>query len=225
MSLWKYVPNVFKSNDWLIDEVLDGLEDQEYNIEDRIAETEYEEKLLRAKIENELKRTESELTSTRSATNLENVISLSGSLRTVRKIKLIYSESLQMLKERKASIIEYRANLTVSDSQVAIDKAMDDISKHISAKWLAERFEKGKAARLKMTENMKEVKKAIEAKPMTEEEKARHFKDCSSQVASIAKQMGRDDIVTQLNKLENKNGQFTSVSEIEAAFSSVLDTA
>lgn len=225
MSLWYYVPNVFKSNDWLIDEVLDGLEDQEYMIGDRIAETEYEEKLLRAKIENELKRTESELTSTRSATNLENVISLSGSLRTVRKIKLIYSESLQMLKERKASIIEYRANLTVSDSQVAIDKAMDDISKHISSKWLKERFDKGKQARVKMTDNMKLVKQAIETAPMTEEEKEKHFRDCSSQVASIAKQMGRDDIVTQLNKIENKNGQFTSVSEIEAAFSSVLDTA
>lgn len=221
MDLWWFVPNRFRSNDWLIDDVLDALTDQELKIGERANRIDHEARRLKAEIKKELIVIGKELTSVKNSSQFEKVIKRSSTLETIEKIRVAYSETLRMLAERKLQIELFRSNLIISDVQLEIDKTMDYITSSLTIPKLQEKLQKGKVARGKMQDTMLLVEQSIESTPLTEEEQKEHARACSARVAGIAKLMKRDDIVTQINRLDFNTGQFTSASEVDAAFSTV----
>ena len=193
---------------------MDLIAEQDVTLEVHASEVIYEENSVRARIKKELNKMKQQVESNEKATELEGVIALSKTLLALSRTRIAYQNARTILKEKRELLARFHSNAVISDVQLEVDRAMIDIVSFVSMPSLQKKLKEGTLSREKMTNIAKAVRDACNVENLSDEEKKRFEDECNTTVRNIASEMGRTDLVTSLNKISNREGQFTSIADI-----------
>jgi hypothetical protein len=214
-KLWRYVPSALKSNEWIINEKIEILSEQDMLLKIHADLIRYEEDTLKKQITRELEKTRQQVDSSQKATELEHVIALSRTYMALSRTRQAYMDASAIIHDKQQALADFYAKLIIKDAQTEVDQAMRDIVFDIDLSKLKSRLSLGKSSRVKMDEITNAVKDACKIEHMTEEQKKTYEDDCLGAVRDIASNMGRLDLVTSLDKIRDDTGQFTALKELE----------
>lgn len=214
-SRW-IIPNFVKSNEWLYEDALFDIAEKDALVKMFDRRAEHSERALERQLRDEIAKTKSDVEAERAATNLRYLMGLSKNLKAVRKTRVTYADCRTKLEEFKGLLANFYGQTLQNDVQGVLTTTMSSMGQFVTVTNVDKGLTSAKEVQGRFNDIVRKIENANKSGQLTKEEEDALNNECIGEVKKIAEEMGQIELITSLNRYNNKDGQFTAIADIDS---------